>query len=429
MRNILYLLLCFSVLICVCPSLLAKTNNEEIIRELYNHATQVPMPTIKVRAIVRLTGNAWTEEQIESEVSSQMGRISGERSEIFLKNHAQTIRNAVRAANFGVRWMLFEETKVPEFYRLDIKEYYNIEPIVDNTVIYSNNIFEAYHINNYGRTEPKYKESHALKGQIVIDNSLTPVVWAQENLYVARYLEGEASKMLVFLLLKKPAPPVLQQLFQAYKKEDDGVMPSVPLDEEKLYGLINGKLANVKMTIEPNGTPQSWFIRLSAQGDHGKASVEYTIDETLPYLILKVRIINGGGEYISERKGLTDFGFPSLWRVEQHAVNGTLTAREIHILSVTTNIDLSTALATNYPTGCKVWERVGNGEMRQVSKAENQSLAIRPTREHPAQFDKHGQQAVVKKKAPLGLVTWCAIALASMTVFAIVKWLRKRKSP
>lgn len=357
----------FLVLFCFFSVFAQERQEADIIRQLYNHATQIPLSTVKVRAMVRLTEPPWTKEQINNEVKAQMARISSGK----LENQFQIISNKVASAHSGERWVLFQETKVPNFYRLDLKDYFDVEPVIDDGVTHSNKIFDAYHINNYGRTEPKYAESHAFKGQIIIDNSLTPVVWEQENLFVAKYLEGRAAGPLVFLLAKKVDIAERQILLNQVSPENKDLFPPLPIDEDKLNDLLNDKITGFSLRVNPMNVSNVWSVELLSSN----LSVKWTVNENLPYLVSKVTINANGNEYISERSGLSDLGFPSLWQIEQHDAGGKATTKQIHILSVTTNVDLSVSLATNYPTGFQVWERFGNGEMRPISGVTNRLIA------------------------------------------------------
>jgi hypothetical protein len=332
-----------------------------------------PPPAIQVRALLRLTEPAWTKDQIEEQVQRQMATLGQKDPEI-----AESNRNAVASAHAGVRWFLCQETKLPNFYRVDIKDYRNVQPVVDDKLVHSNDVFEAYLINNYGRKDLPYKESdwnnygskepHFLKGgRVIIDNSASPSVWQQENLFVARQLEGRASFPLFGPLRKDIGADAGARLLATEQRENMDLIPPVPMDEAKLRDLLSGTNSIGKIQVKPGTSPTAWVVVLSLHSDQGDATASYSIDEKLPYLVSIASIVGNSGSYSSQRTGKAPLGLPSIWRTEENPASGEAKTKEIQILSVTTNFDIAAALATNYPPDAQVWERTASGEMRKVS--------------------------------------------------------------
>lgn len=367
--------LSFWVLLCGGGILFADTNEEQVVRNLYRHATMAPPPAIQVRALLRLTEPAWTKDQIEEQVQRQFKTLGDESPEPEI---AEMNRKAVASVHAGVRWFLCQETKLPNFYRVDIKDYRNVQPIVDDELVHSNDVFESYLINNYGRKDLPYKESnwnnygmkepHFLKGgRVFIDNTASPSMWGQENLFVAKQLEGRASFALVALLKKDIGPDAAARLLATKQRENMDLISPVPMDEAKLRELLSGTNSIGKIQVRPGTSPTAWVVVLSLHSDQGDGTVSYSIDEKLPYLVSSASIVGNSGSYSSQRTGNAPLGFPSIWRTEENSASGEAKSKEIQILSVTTNFDIAAALATNYPPDAQVWERTKNGEMRKVS--------------------------------------------------------------
>ena len=344
------------------------SSREEVLQRFFAQATQIAPSEIEVRALVRTGEPAWSAEQIKSEVERQMSMNKSGSAGL-----AVTISNGVASTHAGVRWVLFDEIKLPKFYRVDIKDYANVEPPADQTLSSSNGIFQEFHINNYGRQDLDYTECHSfLDGtpEIVLDNSLTPLKWLQENLYLARYVEARASMGLVMLLAQPVAEADRQRVIDEVGPENSGMLPPVKLDENKFQNLLRGGFVGGSFEIKPvEDNTNRWSIQLSVEqgGKHGV--VRFFVDESLPYFVYRVTTEANGDSYNSERSGVTDFGYPSIWRSESRE-KGKLTTREIRILSVSTNIDYARALVTNR-LGFWVWEKGRDNQMREIPDRPN----------------------------------------------------------
>jgi hypothetical protein len=373
------------ILFCGCELVFADTQEEYIVRELYRCATRGAPASIKVRALVHYTEPRWTKEQIEEQVGSLMERLHDNSRET-----AQKMRSSVAAAHAGVRWALYEETKLPNFYRIDTKNYYDVQPNVDDELVYSNGVFESYHINNYGRNDLPYKEmqwdkhsgsevpnkeSNLQEGTVIIDNSKSPLVWSQVNLFLAGQLEGQACLPFILHLCQQGDPVMLQKLMGAARLENMGLAPAIPLDDSKLHDLLNGRNSSVKVKIKGGASKKESVVEFSFSNANDVEVARYTLDENLSYLVSKVSIAGRDYEYTSERTGTAQLGFPSVWRTGERRPDGKNTAREVWILSVTTNIVLSTAVATNYLPGAAVWEKTGDGKMKRVVGADSRPAA------------------------------------------------------
>lgn len=373
-----------AVFLCAARTLFADTQHEHIVRELYRHAVQVPAPVVQVRALVHYIEPAWTEAQwgeYDRTVRKYGVQNPPEIAERWRKYLEQTHTS-------GIRWSLVRETKLPGFYRIDRKDYGKVEPIVDDRLLHSDDIFDQYFINNYGRKQlpfrkswwdgqtypawanmgtrdkPQWEEIEPTRRNVVFIERGEKVSWHKlEDLFVARYLEAEAGFFLV-MLLGKFDPATIKRLLNTPDDEHRHVIPPVPLDERKLSDSLSGTNPALKIDVVSSGDTAA-SVELSSNTPEGRLSVRYMVDWSLPYLVAKIRIVtSSGAEYASERSGLTDLGFPSHWRTERNTPDGRKT-KEIRILSVTTNIVESAVLGTNYPAGATVYESVSKGQGKQ----------------------------------------------------------------
>jgi len=361
-------------LFCCCALSAVGPEEEAVLKDLYHFSVQVPWATIKVRAIVLLKDTPWSEDMIRNEVMAK-SQLMREAQPELQRNLPKALRdsqllalsNSVVAAHSGVRWLLYEESKVPNYYRLDIRDFHQTEPVINDELMYSN-IPTSYHINNYGRKEASYRSALAAHGQIILDNAPTPSRWAQEDLFVAKYQEGRAALALVPLLSEALTSGQRDSILREARQEDIGVIMRLPLDESKVSALLAGRMARYKARVSKGDKSGMWSLDVVPEGAGGeKATARWEIDQHLPYLVSRVDVRAGQARYLSERSGLKELGFPAVWRVETVDAAGVARVKEIRILWATTNVDITAVVVTNYPAGVEVWERTGASSMRALA--------------------------------------------------------------
>jgi len=362
--------------------------------------------------MVRLTEPPWRPEQISEAVKAQLQLAPQGIPEPIALAHFQLVSNAVAAANSGIRWILYEEVKLPDYYRLDIRDFLNSEPVVDSAVMYSN-ISGVFHINNYSRKEVPYKEASKFQGIVILDNSSKPIRWAQENLFAAKYLEGAAAAPIVLLLEAGITKTEQQRLFGEMRLENMNLFQKLRLDEGSLKALVAGSREGYLLRVVQGAVTNQYTIELTVENAaSGRMTGQWLIDESLPYLVQKVVLKANGAEYVSERLGLADLGFPAVWRVLERDAKGIAKGREVRVLSARTNIAFAAAVITNFSDAAQVWERFGTGQMRPLAGVT--SHVIEPIL--PAAF--RSQTSTRGHRQGLALVMLLLPTIAFLFVFA-----------